>query len=718
MPILRRSSISHERQQFANCVHNLQRERGLSCAFVASGGSGGFDDLLQEQRKLSDALPLGSDTFAIMHDIRKLADAAVMSPFQSSSAAAVAQSFYSTFSRFNELIKRLIDGQELASRSDVYLSFTRLKEATGVERAFLCGALSLAPDALAHLPSRAFADLVVGMQAQRVHEAAVREAAPPMLLELIRAGFEYSTAELREVQSRLLADFDLVRLRRTLTAQRCWVLMTEHIDKLERVQALLLRELEKQRESAGLASTACREMLGALAAQATTRVDVASASAALEKVSALPAAELKKELVQMLTATVAAARATDRSAAQTAAAAARAAASDAVAIGGNLGSSPVLTASHPPPTETLPLYLSRSLDNEDDDSIEAFFEAVPDAMRIELHALQFQRRIGQGAAGVTYHSTHAGGDVAVKIACGARGLREWRKEVLALCQLRHPNVVHCIGVVVAPPSFGLVLEYCAGGSLDLALSRPTPPGFVLQVAIGVAAGMVHLHGRGVLHRDLKGANVLIDAAGVAKLADFGLAVAAPNDTRRGAWLTGETGTFRWMAPEVICHDRYAKPADVYSFGCVLVECLCRHPPFADLPPLQAAVAVGLNDQRPPLPDNTPPPLLELVASCWLREATARPSFVTLHSALVSLPAQLSAAQQRWLDAPDGHPVVLETGGARDAERQQQQAQQAGHAQRHLPDEAAEGIASSSTQPEAEVVHGLAKFMGRVFRLEP
>ena len=95
------------------------------------------------------------------------------------------------------------------------------------------------------------------------------------------------------------------------------------------------------------------------------------------------------------------------------------------------------------------------------------------------------------------------------------------------------------------------MEYCNGGDLSSALAkgRATPPGFTLMAAAGVAAGMAHLHLCGVLHRDLKGANVLLDDAGGVKLTDFGVAAQAPDDAAVGGMLTAETGTYRWMAPE-------------------------------------------------------------------------------------------------------------------------------------------------------------------------
>ena len=88
--------------------------------------------------------------------------------------------------------------QEVAVGSEAFRAFTAMKEWHGVERAFLCGVLALPEDALPELPKRAFADLVTGMNQQKAQEQLVRDAAPPKLLDLIRAGFEYSPA-LREV---------------------------------------------------------------------------------------------------------------------------------------------------------------------------------------------------------------------------------------------------------------------------------------------------------------------------------------------------------------------------------------------------------------------------------------------------------------------------------------------------------------------------------------
>ena len=122
-------------------------------------------------------------------------------------------------------------------------------------------------------------------------------------------------------------------------------------------------------------------------------------------------------------------------------------------------------------------------------------------------------------------------------------------------------------------------------------------------------------------------------------------------------LTAETGTYRWMAPEVIKHEPYSASADVYSFAMVLFELITHHAPFAEFSALQAAAAAGLEDKRPALPPDTPKLMLDLICRAWASCRTARPPAAQLLRELQSMPGLLPAADLYWLDTPFGHPCI-------------------------------------------------------------
>lgn len=173
---------------------------------------------------------------------------------------------------------------------------------------------------------------------------------------------------------------------------------------------------------------------------------------------------------------------------------------------------------------------------------------------------------------------------------------------------------------------------------------------VLRIALEVCRGMDYLHRRRIVHRDLKAANLLIDETGTVKIADFGVARVLDQT----GVMTAETGTYRWMAPEVIEHQPYGAEADVFSFGVVLWELLTGRIPYADMTPLQAAVGVVQKGLRPPLPLNCPPPLAEVMRACWVRDPRARPTFEQLKGRMEEMVAAYGGGSRAGgSDAGDG-----------------------------------------------------------------
>lgn len=148
-----------------------------------------------------------------------------------------------------------------------------------------------------------------------------------------------------------------------------------------------------------------------------------------------------------------------------------------------------------------------------------------------------------------------------------------------------------VGACKKPPVFCIITEYLAGGSLRKYLHQQEPNSLplnlVLKLALDIAHGMLYLHSQGILHRDLKSENLLLGEDMCVKVADFGISCL---ESQCGS-AKGFTGTYRWMAPEMIKEKHHTRKVDVYSFGIVLWELLTALTPFDNMTPEQAAFAV-------------------------------------------------------------------------------------------------------------------------------
>lgn len=159
------------------------------------------------------------------------------------------------------------------------------------------------------------------------------------------------------------------------------------------------------------------------------------------------------------------------------------------------------------------------------------------------------------------------------------------------------------------------------------------------------------------HLDIKPSNVLLHgdmATGhyQVKVTDFGVAT----DLNSGRDRTAETGTYRWMSPEVIRHEDYSQTADVYSYAILVWQLLTREEPFADKSQIEAAIGVSMHSARPPLPPGTPESVTNLLHKSWSDKPHLRPSFEEISEMLTDIEAGLNDDERRWLEAPLGHHV--------------------------------------------------------------
>jgi eukaryotic-like serine/threonine-protein kinase len=243
--------------------------------------------------------------------------------------------------------------------------------------------------------------------------------------------------------------------------------------------------------------------------------------------------------------------------------------------------------------------------------------------RYELHAM-----IGEGAFGRVYRGRdrRLARTVAIKVmkpwwADDPDWAERFEREAQLLARVSAPGIVQIFDVGRAEEGLYYVAEFVGGESLaDRLRKGPLAPWEACEIAEQVCRGLAHAHAEGIVHGDVKPANVLISATGAVKVADFGVARLAEGSTDGG----GATivGTPRYMAPEQARGLPLTPATDVYSAGVVLYEMLAGTPPFPGSSAVELALR-HLQDPPPTLPESTPGTLVNVVGRALAKHPATR-----------------------------------------------------------------------------------------------
>eukprot|EP01087_Luapelamoeba_hula_P007745 TRINITY_DN1900_c1_g1_i1.p1 TRINITY_DN1900_c1_g1~~TRINITY_DN1900_c1_g1_i1.p1 ORF type:complete len:1690 (-),score=189.26 TRINITY_DN1900_c1_g1_i1:61-5130(-) len=270
---------------------------------------------------------------------------------------------------------------------------------------------------------------------------------------------------------------------------------------------------------------------------------------------------------------------------------------------------------------------------------------------VDFAEIELKQQIGAGGYGAVHKAIWKDSDVAVKLLANSMHLsREVKKnftdEVKIMTQLRHPNVILFMGACTKPPNLCIIMEYMELGSLYDVLHNELVPalpiGLKIKLSAQAAQGMHFLHSSGILHRDLKSPNILLDEKWNAKISDFGL---TKFKQESGSDYDRFAGSLLWTAPEVLSEEQpFAEPADVYSFGIILWELLTRKDPYNGMNPTSVAVSVLRDDLRPKLPSDTTAcaDFVDLIRNCWDKSVEVRPTFLEVVTRLKSMASSTSS----------------------------------------------------------------------------
>ncbi|KAI3934018.1 hypothetical protein MKW92_031098 [Papaver armeniacum] len=248
----------------------------------------------------------------------------------------------------------------------------------------------------------------------------------------------------------------------------------------------------------------------------------------------------------------------------------------------------------------------------------------------------------------------------------AECLNQLEQEIKVLSQLKHPNIVQYYGSETVGDHFYIYLEYVHPGSINKYVQEhcgAMTEDIVRNFTRHILSGLAYLHSKKTVHRDIKGANLLVDAHGVVKLADFGMA----KHLNGHAANLSMKGSPYWMAPEVIhaalqndSNSDAALAVDIWSLGCTIIEMLQGKPPWSQFE--GAAALFKVLRENPPIPETLSPAGKDFLQLCFRRNPAERPSASVLleHGFLRNSNLSEVTPNSHWPEVPSNshRPEVL------------------------------------------------------------
>ena len=275
-------------------------------------------------------------------------------------------------------------------------------------------------------------------------------------------------------------------------------------------------------------------------------------------------------------------------------------------------------------------------------------ESIPMIDNVQWQDLEFGPLIGEGGYGVVYRGTYRYNQVAIKQLRAERfssmAVAELKQEAQIMAMMRSDYIVQWRGACFETSRVCLVMELMPKGSLHQLLQNQPDLKFpvLLQMGLDIIYGLYQLHENGILHRDLKSLNVLLNDRLRAKISDFGLSkikseIKSESLISKDA-KTFQGGTLNWMAPELFKKQPASRASDIYAYGMILWELMVKpyQIPFFGLMG-QAIISAKLTREKnqETVPKKCPPLIAQTIRSCW-RESSQRPTAKELAESLTPL----------------------------------------------------------------------------------